>query len=105
MNENNQQNPLANSEEHEKLVLGLKQDIQDALAEAKKWQGSYIKIEQSLAETERKNRTLEEEKEALKRENLRQRKIELNQKETKNKNEFLEHFQRLQTAKIQGGLK
>jgi len=36
MNENNQQNPLANSEEHEKLVLSLKQDIQKAEDKAKK---------------------------------------------------------------------
>jgi len=37
MNETNQKiTPLKNNEEHEKLVLDLKQDIQNALNEAKK---------------------------------------------------------------------
>ena len=101
MNENQSKNPLNNNEEHEKLVLGLKQDIQEALKEAKKWQGSYVKVEQALAEVERKNRQLEEEKEALKRENHRQRRIELDQKETKNKNQALELFTQKLQAKME----
>lgn len=103
MNQNqNPNNPLANSEEHEKLVLDLKQDIQNALHEAKKWQGSYIKIEQALAESERQNRTLEAEKEALKLENAKQRRIELETKETKNKNETLALFEQKFQAKLGG---
>jgi hypothetical protein len=102
MNEIQQQNnPLQNSEEHEKLVLGLKQDIQNALDEAKKWQGSYVKTEQVLAETERKLRQSEEDKEALKRENHRQRRIELDTKETKNKNQALELFTQKFQAKME----
>jgi len=60
-----------------------------------------LKTEQSLAETERKNRTLEEEKEALKRENLRQRKIDLDQKETKQKNQTLALFTQKFQAKME----
>ena len=100
MNENQSKNPLNNNEEHEKLVLDLKQDIQNALNEAKKWQGSYIKIEQALAEEERKSRTLEAKKEALKLENAKQRRIELDQKETKNKNQALELFTQKLNTKI-----
>ena len=104
MTETNQiKNPLSTPEEHEKLVLDLKQDIQQALAEAKKWQNSYVKKEQELADSERKNRSLEESIEALKAENVRQRKIELDQKSTKETNDFLTEFNKLQSAKIQGG--
>ncbi|CAH1764425.1 20233_t:CDS:2 [Entrophospora sp. SA101] len=88
-NTNETKNPLNNNEEHEKLVLDLKQDIQNALTDRDKWKGSYVKVEQTLAETERKLRQTEEEKESLKRENHRQRRIELDQKETKQGNEFL----------------
>ena len=93
--------PLKNSEEHEKLVLDLKQDIQNALHEAKKWQGSYIKIEQALAEEERKTRTLEAEKESLKLENAKQRRIELESKETKQKNDTLDLFTQKFQAKME----
>ena len=100
MNNNQEnQNPLSTPEEHEKLVLGLKEDTQKALQEAKKWKDAFVKKEQDLAETERKLRQSEEDKEALRTENLKQRRIELDQKETKNKNKFLEHFQTLQTQK------
>ena len=100
MNENQSKNPLNNNEEHEKLVLDLKQDIQNALTDRDKWKGSYVKVEQTLAETERKLRQTEEEKEALKRENHRQRRIELDQKETKNKNQALELFTQKLDTKI-----
>ena len=102
MNENQSKNPLNNNEEHEKLVLDLKQDIQNALNEAKKWQGSYIKIEQALAEEERKSRTLEAKKEALKLENAKQRRIELDQKETKQSNDTLSLFKQAFKAKMEG---
>jgi len=36
MNENQSKNPLNNNEEHEKLVLDLKQDIQAALTDRDK---------------------------------------------------------------------
>ena len=97
--------PLQNSEEHEKLVLDLKQDIKKALEEAKKWQGSYIKIEQALAEEERKTRTLQAEKEALKLENAKQRRIELETKETKNKNDTLALFEQKFSAKMKEATK
>jgi len=103
-NPNETQNPLNNNEEHEKLVLDLKQDIQNALTDRDKWKGSYVKVEQTLAETERKLRQTEEEKEALKRENHRQRRIELDQKETKQTSEFLTTLTQKLDAKI-GGVK
>ena len=103
-NSNEIKNPLNNNEEHEKLVLDLKQDIQNALTDRDKWKGSYVKVEQTLAETERRLRQTEEEKEALKRENHRQRRIELDQKETKQGNEFLTTLTQKLDAKI-GGVK
>ena len=99
MNEPEIKNPLSTPEEHEKLVLGLKEDTQKALKEARKWKDAFDKKEKDLAESERKKRSLAENVEALKSENVRQRKIELNQKETKNKNAVLEHFQKLQEQK------
>ena len=99
MNDIEIKNPLSTPEEHEKLVLGLKEDTQKALKEAKKWKDAFVKKEQDLAESERKNRSLAENVEALKSENVRQRRIELDQKETKNKNAVLEHFQKLQGQK------
>jgi len=36
MNDQENKNPLSTPEEHEKLVLGLKEDTQKALNEAKK---------------------------------------------------------------------
>ena len=99
MNDQENKNPLSTPEEHEKLVLGLKEDTQKALQEAKKWKDAFVKKEQDLAETERKLRQSEEDKEALRTENLKQRRIELNQKQNKNKNAVLEHFQKLQAQK------
>ena len=102
MNQNEEKiTPLQNSEDHEKLVLDLKQDIQNAVKEAKSWQGSYIKIEQALAEEERKNRTLQAEKEALKLENAKQRRIELDTKETKQKNDTIALFTQKFQAKME----
>ena len=86
-------------------MLDLKQDIKKALEEAKKWQGSYIKIEQALAEEERKTRTLQAEKEALKLENAKQRRIELETKETKNKNDTLALFEQKFSAKMKEATK
>jgi hypothetical protein len=100
MNENHEiKNPLSTPEEHEKLVLGLKEDTQKALKEAKKWKDAFVKKEQELAESERQNRGLAENVEALKSENVRQRKIELNQKETKATNDFKTEYIKLQEQK------
>ncbi|RHZ35795.1 hypothetical protein [endosymbiont GvMRE of Glomus versiforme] len=106
MNENNQPiTPIKNSEDLEKLILDLKTEIQTKNQEIETWKNGKIKTEQSLFEKERENTRLQQDIDALKRENHRQRRIDLDQKETKNKNEFLTEFTKLQQAKIQGGLK
>jgi hypothetical protein len=99
MNDQENKNPLSTPEEHEKLVLGLKEDTQKALKEAKKWKDAFVKKDQDLAETERKLRQSEEDKEALRSENLKQRRIELGQKETKQKNDFKTEFIKAQEQK------
>ena len=99
MNETEIKNPLSTPEEHEKLVLDLKADTKKALEEAKKWKNSYVKKEQELADSERQKRSLEENLEALRSENAKQRRIELDQKEVKEQNDFKTEFIKLQEQK------
>lgn len=102
MNNTETKNPLNNEQDLEKLILDLKTEIQTKEQEVKTWQNGKIKTEQALFEAERTIARLEEDKEALKRENHRQRRIELDQKETKQSNEFLTNLTQRLDAKIGG---
>ncbi|RHZ37373.1 hypothetical protein [endosymbiont GvMRE of Glomus versiforme] len=105
MNENNQINPLKNSEDYEKLKNDYEAEILKQKGKAEQWKNTAIKSDEASLAKDKIIERLEVERDDWKKEARRNCLIELNQKETKNKNEFLEHFQRLQTAKIQGGLK
>ena len=83
-------NPLNNNEEHEKLVSELKNDTNQALQAVEKWKGSYVKSEQRVLELERVNRELQNDKEDLRRQIQAQRRIELDKKETREGNQFLD---------------
>jgi len=101
MNENQTKNPLNNEQDLEKLILDLKTEIQTQEQEVKTWQNGKIKTEQILFEKEREISRLKEDIEALRRENHRQRRIDLEQKETKNKNQALELFTQKLQAKME----
>jgi hypothetical protein len=100
MNETQNQNPLSNQEEMDKLILELKTELSQEKQKAETWKNGKIKTEQSLFEKERVISRLQEDVETLKRENLAQRRIELDHKETKNKNQTLELFTQKLDAKI-----
>lgn len=97
--ENHKTNPLDTPQDHDKLVLELKTEIQQWKDKAEEWKNAKVKTETDLFNEERKNARLNEENEELKQENMRQRRIDLDKKVTKNKNEFLEKFQELQANK------
>ncbi len=101
MNNTETNHPLNNEQDLEKLILDLKTEIQTKEQEVKTWQNGKIKTEQTLFEKEREISRLKEDIEALKRENHRQRRIELDQKETKNKNQALELFTQKLQAKME----
>ena len=98
----NPNNPLNNEQDLEKLILDLKTEIHSKSQEIETWKNGKIKTEQALFEIERKNARLQEDIEALKRENLRQRRIELESQETKQKNDTLALFEQKLQAKMGG---
>lgn len=106
MNENNEtKNPLANSEEHEKLISEYEAKIALEKADKEKWKNSYLKSEQTRLELTKQKERTEEERDDWKRQAFANRKIELEKKETQAKNEALHIFTQKLENRLQGGLK
>ena len=106
MTETNQKiTPLQNSEDHEKLIQEYEAKIEQEKTDKEKWKNTYLKSEQERLAIKKTLERAEEDKDDLKRQLVAQRKIELEQKQTKQTNDFLTEFNKLQQAKIQGGSK
>lgn len=105
MNETNQKiTPLKNSEDYQKIIQGLEADIEAEKQKTLDWHNAFLKSEQErIAEKKAKERT-EQEREDWKREAFANRRIAQEQKQTKETNDFLSEFNKLQEAKIGGRL-
>ena len=99
--QNQKSNPLNTPQEHDKLVLDLKTEIQTWKDKAEEWRLGKVKVEQEKFQEERKNTRLAEEVEELRQADLRQRTIQLDKQETKQGNEFLDQLTAKLDAKIQ----
>lgn len=103
MTENqNQNNPLKNSEEHEKLIQEYEAKIAQEKAAKEKWKNAYLKSEQGRLEINQAKERTEEERDDWKRQAYQARKIELETKETKQKNDTLTLFTQKFQAKMEG---
>jgi len=91
--------PLQNSEEHQKLVQNFEEEKLTLKSKAEEWKNAYLKSEQDKLTISKQLEREQEEKDDWKREAFSSRKVELEKKDTKNKNEFLEKFQELQATK------
>lgn len=104
MNDQPKITPLQNSEDHQKIVQALEAEIETKKSKAEEWKNAYLKSEQERLAIKKTLERAEEDKDDLKRQLVAQRRIELDHKQTKQTNDFLSEFTKLQEAKqIKGG--
>ena len=104
MNDPEKITPLQNSEEHQKIISDLEAEIETKKAKAEEWKNTYLKSEQERLAIKKALERAEEERDDWKRQAFTNRKIELERKATKETNDFLTEFQKLQEAKqMKGG--
>ena len=96
--------PPQNSEDHQKLIQEYEAKIEQEKTDKEKWKNTYLKSEQERLAIKKALERAEEDKDDLKRQLVAQRKIELEQKQTKETNDFLTEFNKLQSAKVGGRL-
>ena len=82
--------PLQNSEDHQKIIQELEDEIETKKQKAEEWKNAYLKSEQERLITKKALERTEEEKDDWRREAFANKKIELDKKEAKQGNEFLD---------------
>jgi hypothetical protein len=91
--------PLQNSEEHQKIVADLETEISTKQAKVEEWKNAYLKSEQERLGLKKALERTAEEKEDWKREASAARKVQLETKEVKEKQDFKTEFIKLQQKK------
>lgn len=105
-NQNEKITPLKNSEDHNRLVAEFEAEIEKHKQETLDWKNACIKKDDTILEKNKVIERLEEDVDTWKKETHAARRIQQESKHTKEQNDFLTEFNKLQEAKqakIQGG--
>ena len=104
MNEPEKITPIKNSEDHNRVVAKLEEQIEAAKQKALDWENACYKKDETILETKKAKERAEQERDDWKREAFANRRIEQEKKHTKEQNDFLTEFNKLQQAKpMKGG--
>ena len=99
MNEPEKITPLKNSEEHQKIISDLETEIEAKKAKTEEWKNAYLKSEQERLVIKKSLERTEEERDDWKREAFANKKIQQEQKQTKEQNDFKTEYIKLQEQK------
>ena len=105
MNENTEKiTAVQNSQDYQKIIQSLEADIEAEKQKTLDWHNAFLKSEENRLEEKKAKERAFTERDDWKREAHRNRRIELEQKQTKETNDFLTEFNKLQAAKqMKGG--
>lgn len=92
-------------EEQEQLKAKYEAEIKAVQQENLNLQDTILKKDNEIFELQKANKRTAEERDDWKKEAYQNRRIELEKTKTKQQNDFLAEFTKLQSAKIQGGSK
>ena len=98
--------PIKNSEDHNRVVAKLEEQIEVQKQKALDWENACYKKEETILEIKKAKERAEQERDDWIKEAHRNRRIEQEKKATKEQNDFLTEFNKLQEAKqMRGGNK
>ena len=96
--------PIKNSEDHNKVVAKLETQIEEQKQKALDWENACYKKDETILEIKKAKERAEEERDDWIKEAHRNRRIEQEKKATKETNDFLTEWTKLQEAKqMKGG--
>ena len=99
MNENEKITPIKNSEDHNRVVAKLEEEIELAKQQALDWENACYKKDETILEIKKAKERAEREAEDWKKEARANRRIEQEQKQTKEANDFKTEYLKLQNQK------
>ena len=99
MNEPEKITPIKNSEDHNRVVAKLEAEIELAKQQALDWENACYKKDETILEIKKSKERAEQERDDWKKEARANRRIEQEQKQTKEQNDFKTEYLKLQEQK------
>ena len=99
MNNEEKITPIKNSEDHNRVVAKLEEEIELAKQQALDWENACYKKDETILEIKKAKERAEREAENWKKEARANRRIEQEQKQTKAQNDFQTEYLKLQEQK------
>ena len=99
MNEQEKITPIKNSEDHNRVVAKLEAEIEAEKQKALDWENACYKKDETILEIKKAKERAEREAEDWKKEARANRRIEQEQKQTKEANDFKTEYLKLQNQK------
>ena len=99
MNEPEKITPIKNSEDHNRVVAKLEAEIEAEKQKALDWENACYKKDEAILEIKKSKERAEQERDDWKKEARANRRIEQEQKQTKEANDFKTEYLKLQEQK------
>jgi hypothetical protein len=99
MNETEKITPIKNSEDHNRVVAKLEEQIEEQKQKALDWENACYKKDETILEIKKAKEQVERDRDDWKKEAHANRRIEQEKKATKETNDFLTEFAKLQERK------